>query len=731
MAYFGIRTPNDNQLGSYNRQQLPIVTSIPLAVTWGFDVAPSPLPRVRLTLDRSPITAWLTAPPYTVTIDKPTGDYLMGAEIEGNPATVTVLEVPLTVVRELNPVPQTKVWVVPARWEYDFKNLGPGSAQVNVPAAPIVPVSTPTPPRAFAPYREVLTQAQMWNTRTGFFDAGYPRQLHETLVKVGTGRVPRITAYANKQHYLNSTADTSQVTRIPIQDGNRNHMSPGWISSVKVRNGGKSWAGVSSNGRAWEWHWDGRFITVAGIRQKANRWNPDWTTGMNANSGQPGAAVLDKAWHDDHYEMLGNWLRCTPGLFEPWGYEIRMHPESHGDHVHVEHENWATRRFKHSIVGINHWTAHPADHPDGYLLPAWMPNWYQAPAAPTGKTDVVMVFGETEQPVPACNQPWDCIGGWNAANPIDDRLYWSNLGNHSIAAGNLKTGQMEVVFASPTIPTEAELDSTKPDALRAKYRLEGRFGEAYILRPQGLRFFSDGRMLVVSHSTKTFHIVDFRTKTVTLWLHGPADNKLPYDPGAVDTAIQQSNNFSIDIDWRGECGPVDDVFAVRFAAGSDKRFAKDGLSRGGIMRGTGAMCTGPVPYCGAPGYPTAVSARTGLIVMADQGAARFFVMTKKLATDPVPDVAKYNRGIDAWRMGTKPAMALTHGARGQGRFGLPTWDEMSTWTNQRVIDYLKANGMNDIQAADTLYCIRWESPAASSTVTRTVSDSVAADIHDH
>ena len=675
MKVFALAKPYDDQIASYSSRLFFHGTSGPITIEWVFSGTMPTGAQARLTVNGNPVTGWLSSP-FTTTLDLPDGEHLLGAET--NQPDYTVLEVPIRVMKTPTSQAPEHLWIVPTHTDFEYKLAGPGAYKLPYPTETPFVVGRPTPSRTIERYNTYIAPSGLWVSRTAFSQIKFSRRIHKTRMKIGTQKVDVLTGHADRTVMGSDGSEAVRTTQsMPLLDGPRGVATQGFVSDVRIHPDAQEWYGLSANGRLWARGWSGDTETILGWRNKADEYPRDWRIGSKTWGGTD----YDPAWYQEGFEQVGVWASGTPGLSDPSGFWVKWGETRAQDVIYIADTK------KHRILCVEQrngvWTA-------------------------------TRIAGD-EQPG-VLNLPHGLDLG------PDGRLYCTQRGNGSIVAIDITTGAVEVLFTTAAYPPGPLTGAAQ--SLRVAHSLDGPFGTAKIARPGALRFMSTGEAIVLGNYTADIRKVNFTTKTVlTVASH----------------AFTQANveSMFLAVDKHGECGPVDDIFVTNYyPAATDGRYAKDGTKRGHMLGlvAKGPLQEGPLASCRDGSYFTGLDVRAGLILMTDYVADSSYAITKKQPTDLVPDIAKYNAGLQAWTTGARPSLALSHGQYGQGQFGLPTWDEMSFWTNDVIDRYLMAWGLSAAQAEAVRYCIRWnvqsfdEPNQTPTTVTRMVSAGVTVEV---
>ena len=650
---------------------------------WKFtSLKTGPWPTVRLLVDGKPATPYLTPPDgvYNFSLTVPNGHHIVEADVPGN---VITFAKPFLVNSTGKPLAVQNPWTASNRFELTNGKMQFGKAQVSYPGQPVVPVRYALKARTFASFNgEYLPKSERWARR---FHSNFTNANVRRFVELPTGDV----GIEIKQKYFYSDCVAQGFNGPPkgtLRDGT---LGVGTIGYCYKGIYNPSDMGVylsDPNGRlCFLWN-DGHVTTLLGWRQIAGELgghggviNPLYQYAKGSGKYRP----EDVAQYQEKWEYVGDWSRVPdPKRFnEPWGFE------GFGGH----HEFWICDTLNNRILYANHYTSHPATT---YAKPQLPPRGYVAPDAPTGQSQVVpFILG----PSAFVREPWDCV-------MLNGKLYWTNFAGNSICRANLDGTNPEIVIASSIQPSDAALGfvgrlSGGPNNLsanRGAYIIDGKIGVASCVRPQGISYDSQGNLIWVERYTFAIRKLNLATRMVsTVALIGGNNRN-----GKADITVH--------VDREGTIGPVDDIFVNTWRNG-DYRYAKDGTFREQWMfTGGPQLHNGPLDKCESPDYTWAFAFGHGrLIVTGSAGGSQCLEITRRSTTDPDPDTKKFTLGRAAYTNGAVPPMQLTHGPGGEGELGLPTIDEMGSWTDAKLRTYGLANGIPSASLDAWVYWVRW------------------------
>lgn len=238
------------------------------------------------------------------------GEYLVAPETTGYPGDIFP-----TVIRFLTsaqPGPVSHLWL-PHSSNDLYQGKARGTARLEVPATPSWPVTSPPAARAFAPYSTVKGPAELWNTRRFNNEIKSAHRLKETLARVGAGSVvgtglkPTLTAWADFQKYQSGSRRTIQA---PLVDGPRAVAHRGWTFATRLWPGAAGEWSLDLEGRVWGSPYQTDVQTIAGWRNRADVYPPDWK--MNDQTFGGPAYLYYPDWFFSHLETVGNFVNFVP-----------------------------------------------------------------------------------------------------------------------------------------------------------------------------------------------------------------------------------------------------------------------------------------------------------------------------------------------------------------------------------------------------------------------------------
>lgn len=684
VAFFVPNNPTSGEELTYSRHPWSFWWNVN-SFTWRWKFAGVTFgawPPVRLLVDGQPATPWLrpAGNAYDFQLNVPNGHHIVAAELQ--PGVIAFAK-GFIVNSTGKRLATQKPWTATDRFEVTNGKMEQGYAQLTYPGRDFAPVRYPLKPRPANPFNGVfLPKSERWARRlhTNVTNANMRR-----FVEIPTGDID-IEVH---QKYFYDQAISQGFTRPPktcLRDGPLGVGALGYLYKgiMNPSDQGMYWS--DTNGRLGFLWRDGKVTTLLGWRLKADEVaahagiaNVMYQYAKGSTKYRP----QDQDFYDSKWEYVGDWSRVPdPKRFnEPWGFA------AFGGH----HEFWVCDTLNHRILYANHYTSHPADM---YSKPQFPPRGYTAPASPTGQTQVVpFILG----PSNLVKEPWDCA-------MRDGKLYWTNFAGNSICRANLDGSNPEVVLQSSVNPTDAALGCgsrlaggfSNVSHTRAAYIIDGPVGKASCVRPQGMAFDSQGNLVWGERYTFAIRKLNLATKMVTTVTLIGGNNR------------NDKTDISLAIDTQGDVGPVDDIFVTCWKNG-DYRYAKDGTFRERFLFQSGmSLRNGPGDKIEGPEYAWAIAIGHGrLIATGSAGGSQCVEITKRLATDPQPDVKRFAAGKQAYTNGNQPPMQLTHGPMGEGELGLPTIDEMGSWDDAKLRAYGLANGIPAGAISDWMYWVRW------------------------
>lgn len=640
---------------------------------------PTPLPQIRLVIDQIP-TIWIAPTDgknqYDITLYIEDGHHVVWAEAESVFFQYESLAKGFIVNASGQPLPEQKPWTSGNRFErFSYKSLGAGVAQVEYDYARPAPVGLK--PRELKTMTTRAAKQDLWVRRPSTtMNPGMVRR----FVKTVTGDV---VIEEDQKYFYSDLFNGLDVPTPTRRDGDRGwgvhaFVVKGLMSPARPVPPGMYWVdAVGSVGFTWlEGRSAGRVVTLAGWRQKGDLRYHGYTR------------LTHPKLREEDWENVGDWslVSGVKRFNEPWGIIAKETP----DHPGGYHEFWVCDSGNHRILYLNHFTAHAHDN---FAHPSWAPNDTPMPEHPTGQTQLVdfltvdMLVAQGFEPDVAArmlNMPWDCA-------ERDGFLYWTSFGGAMVCRADIKTREAEIVVASATNPTDAQMAFSRfhyfPTASRVDYarqvaHQDGAFGEARFARPQSIAFDSQGKLLVACRATYVLMEIDLAAATVktVVPLKGYGFN-------------YQDVTFCVDTE--GTFGPKDDIFVAAFQNLSTQRYGRDGTSYGNFF----PLGPGMIGSCRGGdlrevGYPWAPVVGAGKLVCMGHAAGWMLLdVTRRLPDDPVPNLSLWQAGRDAYHFSSLPGgapMALTHGPFGQGEIGFPTIDEMGAWSDDAIRSYAAA-----------------------------------------
>ncbi len=696
MPYFVPSDPGSGEIGTYNRVPTAFVfTTNPITWKWTHSTDVQVFPQsITLTVDGAPVaTSGHVNGIYTFQFSASDGHHIAGAQ----GANGVVLDKPFLVNTTGARLPDSMQtpWTAPVRFERNQSaSLGglltQGSAQTSYPG--VVSPVYPKKPRTIEPYTTRLSQTNLWVRRL---------QTHIAINMLRTfEKVPPyddVTITPNQKYfYADVTLAPIQTPPFELRDGPMGEGTLGFVYMGIISPEGTGVYYPDPLGRITFTRFsDGRTTTLAGWRNKP---------GIGASSAVrklPNSSAPNP-YYDDSWDLVGDWSNVSgiKKFQEPWQLATIVDPRAAG-----HHEFWQADTVANRILYLNHWTAHSS----GYQQPLRPPVGYTAPTAPVGATQVVD-FLTLEKlgmsaPGPLMNEPWGCAWG------PDGKFYWSNFAEGTICRCNADGTGAEVFLQTKTKFTDGMLTigqrlfySTQtaaqlrelchPGLAAGVYQAPGEYN---IVRPQAMGFDSEGNLFWAERYTFTIRKCNMATREVMVFAYLPQPGGSSF--GGFDIAMA--------IDTEGTCGPKDDIFTQGFHF-TAYRYDKNGVKYPSpLITSSNDLVNGPLFDVEYPNYAWGIAIGGGRILDVGSAAGwQFIEITKRLPTDPIVDVTRYQNGLRAYTHGSTPSMALLHGAYGQGKLGLPTVDEMGSWDDDTLRAYGLAHGIPSVDVEDWIYWVR-------------------------
>lgn len=695
-AYFLPTNPSSGESGQYNRRPVFFVfRTRPMTWTWGYGAGglTSNFPPVRAIVYRDdPNTPFLvtdyiqpTTNAYPFTFDLPDGHYIV--TFEGQ--FVEVLPKAFVVNSTGQQLPDEYAWTSGTRFERSGVGIPLVPAEklikVDYPGALPTPKIFPLKPRTPEKFSEYLRANKLWarhsQQNTG---AGGLRR----WVRVNDGSPKGALWIEPDQNYFGSEAFNKGLEPFVtlLRDGPRGVGTLGWLATMIPSPADAGWYWVDIVGRVGFMFHDGRVITIAGWRVKEGELKG---SGEHISHTRPvSTQAEDKEFYARAWEFVGDWSRVPdPKRFhEPW--DITGVGQGPDDGLH---EFWIPDTLNDRILYIDHYTAHG---PGNYHKAQWAPEGYEPPDAPTGQSTVV-VFAS------GLNQPW---GITHKMIDGDLWIYWSEFGGNVLKRKRAKGGDVEVVLDSMKKPSDAQLGvpiwppyrlstagltAAKRQSLRDLYVVDGPPGVATCVRPEQLRFDSQGRLTWVEGYVDVVRRIDHDGQVKTIGV-------LPGGTVAISLAI----------DTEGSFGPKDDIFTTAFWE-ANARFSTDGVKRGRVMEGivSSQTTSGPAEWVRPPGYGWPIGIGHGrMVLQGNAGASQIVEYTKRQPEDPVIDVPRVRDFINNW-WHRNTTLELTNGIEGQCELGTPRMEEIGSWDEETQRAFFSLHGVPDAQLANALYAV--------------------------
>ena len=280
-------------------------------------------------------------------------------------------------------------------------------------------------------------------------------------------------------------------------------------------------------------------------------------------------------------------------------------------------------------------------------------------------------------------------------------LYVADTNNLRIRAINLDTGIVTTAVGSgpnaPTIPTSDEVSRNQDQYTWASVP----FNQAAIVYPGWIRRSSNGDLVVKEANRGTGNI-----------------RRVRFSEQVVEQIVDNdTGNYSIDVDWRGNVGPVDSIL---LAGTVSNHMLGRILPNGTVTFATG---DGSVPYstsigmtgAGDPGtYPISVviDDESPRFAYTGQNQVGLTVFRPLQSDDPVTiDLALSSHGRDLYQLGTilkffgsgpggvaddRSSLAALHGRKGHNWLGTATFDELAKKTDAELAAYIQAGMAGNI-----------------------------------
>lgn len=720
----------DDELGWSARRDVSFV--------WTFvqqAVLPAAAPRCRLMTEDGPASDW-TAPDdkgrYSFPVTLADGEHIIYTECEH--FEVVSIAVPYIVNGTGAAFDRPgRAWTATKRFELGYDNGGLlkiANVAVLVERGDAPPVTLPFKPREIVKFNTLLPKSEMWVRHW------HDHWGHELL---GTWRKTPLGDWVieREQKYFHSTAvwklpdyTGQDIRQWDMLDGPRGQSSLMYVADIRIRTGPAELAPMygygayflETNGRLGLLTENGRVINELGLGQAHGALHGGVKSGVyagaDADDSQDADAIADAAAFDAQFVEVADWsqVQGPHGLWEPWGFEVLYRDADGQIHDRDGHEFWVADTLHHRIIFANHWTAHSAARYEPAHVP---PRGYVSPPEPTGKTEVFNFVGSLDgKPTEHCNEPWHVK--WRKQ---DNKFYWTNHAGNSIARCDIDGSNPEIVLLSSLHPTPVELGmphllvkrvptpqratqgDIDPKDLRQLWVRDGPLGEASCVRPTAFDFDSMGNLVWIEHYTYAIRRLDIEAGTVAT-----LNYLLDVNGGSESSG---NNEPTLVIDDEGTFGPQDDIFCWAWGSATDKRYSGDGTWRAKPWRGLfeeGHPATnGPMEHVVGPNYGWGLDVGGGrLLAVGSAAGSQMWEVTRRLPTDPDLDLARFERGMEAWRRAGVPQIVLGPGG-GQGQLGLPTCDEMSGMTDEALSAYLTACSVSEASIADCTYFVRWGS----------------------
>ena len=208
---------------------------------------------------------------------------------------------------------------------------------------------------------------------------------------------------------------------------------------------------------------------------------------------------------------------------------------------------------------------------------------------------------------------------------------------------------------------------------------DGPIGAATIVRPQAVRFDSQGLMLNLERYT--YALREFNPDTLMIRTLACVQ----YFNGG--SSSSGNNDVSFDVNVDGTCGPQDCLYITGWGNSTSCIYARDGTllsSTIATVSGSQDLSNGPLDKVRAAGYAWGVGCGGGRVMLVGNAAgSQCMEMTLMNDGDPRPSAAVFAGRLAYYAS----PMCLSHGPEGQGELGLPTIEEMGSWPDDKLRGY--------------------------------------------
>jgi hypothetical protein len=587
----------------------------------------------------------------------PDGSHYLTAQWSWDGAQrIVVLDVPVTVNNGDVPTGAQAIAVTPWKMREEFGAQREGSAFVWFPGRLPTPRGTPAPVRPAVPYDEVLPLHELWAER--MTTAYTVNQLPREFSRHPSGAV----TIAPRQLYFLSDHDILRTGR--HRDGPRNVGSIGHAVNGYVEPDG-SLVTVTANGRIARIDLEGNIETLVGWRNKPGVLNPAWESWKE-----------DRDFFMEGFELVGEFVDGPETLNKPWDVAADPHDPQVlyvSDTGNQRIVRVDTSRYPPEVTTLAGSLTREAGYRDGIGADALFFN------------------------------PWGIAIG-------EDRiLYVSDGRNSAIRTVELDTGKVETLFKSPVNPPHHDLHPRPAQELRAEILRSGSLDDPHttMLHPHGLRFDSEGRLIVAQHHVYALGRIDLWRRTIEHFAELHGDHR------------GGGKEINLAVDRWGVVGPKDDVFVVYWRQNAHERYGADGTRRPNFVAGRSGvgLLRGPMSAMIRTAYPWMVvvgeDASLWHCQTAGEGCWR---ITRRLPSDPEPDLTLYFRGREVYIQSNgpeNPPLAQLHGTEGVDLLGGSGFDALGALSDSELATHIRTEwrrpdlGGEDLAAL--IYYIKWNS----------------------
>ncbi len=447
---------------------------------------------------------------------------------------------------------------------------------------------------------------------------------------------------------------------MPLYDGPRGVGAFGhaWAGRVDPATG--AFHGVSTQGRFWYCHIDGRISTIAGFRRP-----------LNATPISP-----------DQVENVGIWIDGPARFQEPWGLEWEV-----ADGPGFRKTWYIADTYNHCLRLVD-------------MTPLLSPGGISTIRTFAGSRSAEKGYRDGPADQALFDSLWDV-----AQNPASRMLYLTDFENAAIRTLDPTTMQVATLYKSP-IGNPKYLGKPANNVIPpVPQSVDGPFGTATLYYPQSIKVDSKGNLVVACKWDRgggTLRYIDLAAKTITtIW--APVG-----DANTRDWTIALSD---------GTTGPLDSIFVTRWGSTGIFNKTATGYSWGGqigIDESDGTWRPGAVEGQANQAfhinYPTLVACAGGCIVLVGTGSEGAYRYTLKLPTDPMQNNAKFSlgRGIYIGNWGFR------HGIDGQDTLEGNGFAQLRQLSNVDLATLMRSGwglpnsvNLSDAEMDALIYYIRW------------------------